>query len=152
MSSVDLSYLDEFDSVESEQSFNLEFDPISKIMHISFTGNMELKGLIASFSAVIRHPDFYFNMPACYDFSKARADIDINTTEVIFHFVEGLRDKRGDDYQLAFIYSDEMTKALIDFYRLFFSRTCIDVEIFNQKSDAIEWIKESLKPPTISYI
>jgi len=152
MSSIDQSIFDEFDIAESEQSFSLEFDPKSKIMHISFTGSMELKGLVASFSAVIRHPDFYFNMPACYDFSQARMDIDINTTEVIFHFVAGLRDKRGGDYQLAFVYADEMTKALVDFYRLFFSRTSIDVEIFNQKSDAIEWIKESRKPATISYI
>lgn len=152
MSSVDQSILDEFDIASSEQSFNLEFDQESKIMHIGFAGNMELKGLIASFSAVVRHPDFYYNMPACYDFSKATMDIDINSTEVIFHFVAGMSNKRGDDYQIAFIYSDEMTKALVDFYRLFFSRTSIDVEIFNQKSDAIEWIKESRTPGTVSYL
>ena len=152
MSSIDRPIFGDFDIATSEQSFNLEFDPKSKIMHIDFKGGMELKGLIGSFSAVIRHPDFYFNMPACYNFSKATVDIDINSTEVIFHFVAGLRDKRGDNYQIAFIYSDEMTKTLVDFYRLYFSRTSIDVEIFSQKTDAIRWIKESSIPATVSYI
>ncbi len=152
MSNLDGSILDNLKISCSQQNFELNFDPESKIMHIIFIGNMELKGLIASFSAVIRHPDFYFNMPACYDFSNATMDIDINSTEVIFHFVAGLRSKRGDDYQIAFIYSDEMTKALVDFYRLFFSRTSIDVELFDKKPDAVEWIKESRKPATVSYI
>ena len=152
MSSLDEPILDQLNIASSQQNFELSFDPESKIMHIIFTGNMELKGLIASFSAVIRHPDFYFNMPACYDFSTATVDIDINTTEVIFHFVAGSSKKRGDDYQIAFIYSDEMTKALVDFYRLFFSRTSIDVEVFDKMPDAIEWIKENRKPATVSGI
>lgn len=152
MSDIDPSILKNIDHGSAEHGFDLQFDSGSKIMHIKFTGNMELKGLIASFSAVIRHPLFYFNMPACYDFSNAVMDIDINSTEVIFHFVAGLRGKRGDDYQIAFIYSDEMTKVLVDFYRLFFSRTSIDVEVFDLKSKAIEWIKESREPVTVSYI
>ncbi len=135
-----------------EQSFELYYEPESKVMHIDFTGNMELKALIASFSAVIRHENFYINMPACYDFSNAFMDIDINSIEVIFHFVAGLRDKRGDSYQLAFVYADEMTKALVDFYRLFFSRTSIDVEIFNNKADAIEWINDGCQAARISYL
>lgn len=140
------------DFASYEQSFDIHYEPESKVMHIDFTGNMELKALIASFSAVIRHEDFYINMPACYDFSNAIMDIDINATEVIFHFVSGLRDKRGDKYLLTFVYADEMTKALVDFYRLFFSRTSIDIEIFNNKADAIEWIKDSRQTATVSYL
>ena len=63
-----------------EQGYEIQFDKESGIMHIHFTGNMELKALIASFSDVIRHPDFYIDMPACYDFTDAVMDIDINAT------------------------------------------------------------------------
>jgi len=142
-----------FENLNSKTSpFELRYDPQNAIMHIEFSGDLDLKDLIDSFSAVIRHEQFVVDMPACYDFTNARMDIDINATEVIFHFVAGLREKRGNHYQLAFVYGDEMTKALVDFYRLFFSRTSIDVEIFRNRETAVEWIKESQIPSTITYL
>lgn len=142
----------ELDLSASESGFELAYETESKSMLVEFSGQLEIKELIASFSAVIRHEYFYKNMPACYDFTNAIIDIDINSTEVIFHFVAGLRDKRGSEYSLAFVYDDEMTKALVDFYRLFFSRTSIDVDIFDNRSDAIQWIKEGYPIAEISQI
>ena len=137
---------------KSTSGFNLHFDSEDEIMHIKFDGIMSLKELVDGFSAVLRHKDFFYNMPACYDFSNAIVEIDINETEVIYHFAFGLMDKRGREYQLAFVYADGLAEAMINFYRLFFSRTLIDVEMFRNKLTAVEWIKESRKSATISYL
>lgn len=131
------------DSTKITQGYKTYYSPDTKIMHVDFFGNIELKDVVDSFSSVIRHEKFSINMPGCYDFTNAILDIDINDTEVVFHFVAGLAKKRGSEYLLAFIYSDEMTKTLMDFYRLAFSRTSIDVETFSNRDIAVEWIKES---------
>jgi hypothetical protein len=136
----------------NENSFKIEFDSDYGCFVVKYNGVIELKDLIDSFSEVIKHPAFEINMPACYDFTDAIVDIDINTTEIFYHFAAGLRDKRGNDYQLAFVYSDEMTKTLVNFYRLFFSRTSIDVEIFNNGETALNWIKESKSIASVSYL
>jgi len=137
---------------EPSSSYQISYIPEDAFMYVEYFGDMKLKSLIDSFSELIRHKNFQKNMAACYDFSNAVMDIDMPSTEVIYHFVEGLGSKRGDDYQLAFVCSDEMTKALCNFYRLFYSRKKIDVETFKNKATAIEWIKESSKPATVSYI
>jgi len=137
---------------ESLSSYKISYVSEDSYMYIEYFGDMKLKQLIDSFSEVIRHENFITDMPACYDFSNAMMDINIPSTEIIYHFVEGLSSKRGNDYQLAFVYADEMTKALCNFYRLFYSRKNIDVETFKNKETAIEWIKESGKLTGISYL
>lgn len=132
--------------------FNVEFYPEDNFLVVSFTGEISLKEIVASISDTLRHQEFTKDMSACYDFSDAVLDIDINTLDVIFHFMAGLREKRGTHYQLALVYSDEITKTLFDFYRLMFARYTVDIEVFTHKSSALEWIKESHKIATISYI
>ncbi len=132
--------------------FNVEFYPEDNFLVVAFTGEISLKEIVASISDTLRHQEFTKDMSACYDFSDAVLDIDINTLDVIFHFMSGLREKRGTHYQLALVYSDEITKILFDFYRLMFARYTVDIEVFTRKSRALEWIKESHKIATVSYI
>ncbi len=135
-----------------KNSFKIEFDTANKIMILRFFGVIDLKDMIDSLSTGIRHKEFEFNMSACCDFSDATVDVDISATEVIFHFLTGLRDKRGDEYHLALVYSDEITKTLMDFYRLAFSRSKIDVELFRNKEAAINWIISSQKECEVTYL
>ena len=132
--------------------FNVEFYPEDNFLVLAFTGEISLKEIVASISDTLRHQEFTKDMSACYDFSDAVLDIDINTLDVIFHFMSGLREKRGTHYQLALVYSDEITKTLFDFYRLMFARYTVDIEVFTHKNRALEWIKESHKIATVSYI
>ena len=135
-----------------QQSFEISFVPDHGFMKVDFYGDIHFKDIIDSLSAVIRHNEFRFNMPACYDFTNALVDIDINMIEIIYHFLVGLSDKRGNQYPLALVYSDEMTKTLFNFYRLFFSRSKIDIESFKNKDTALEWISTSLMESSVSYL
>ena len=137
---------------EKKQGFEVYFDTKNQIMKVEFYGAVHLKDIVDSLSTVIRHREFVKNMSACYDFSNAVVEVDITGAEVVFHFLTGISDRRGTEYLLALVYSDEMTKALCDFYRLYFSRSKVDVETFMNKEVALEWIIESKKESTVSYL
>jgi|GEM_PF-2890047 len=124
--------------------FEVYIDTQDDIAHIQLVGIIKIKELVDSFSALIRHPDFHKNIACVYDCTQALIEVNLTETEIFYHFAAGLRDKRGDQYPLAFIYGDEMTKMLVQFYRLFLARTEIDVELFYDKSEAIIWVKENL--------
>jgi hypothetical protein len=132
--------------------FNVSFHPEDDFLVVSFYGDISLKEIVASISDTLRHDEFSKNMSACYDFSDAALDIDINTLDVIFHFMTGLRERRGTHYQLALVYSDEITKTLFDFYRLMFSRYTVDIEMFTHKDRALEWIKESHEVAPVTFL
>lgn len=126
-------------------SFSTRLDHQSGAILVEFFGSIELKELVDGMSAVTQHPEFEVNIPACFDFTQAIIDVDLAATEVVFNFGKGLGKKRGNDYQVAFVYGDELTKTLLNFYRLFFARTKIDVDIFDNRCSALSWIRENLK-------
>lgn len=110
---------------------------------VSFFGDIHLKELVDSCTQVLDLPDFVRNMPACFDFSQAMIDIDINSAEILFHYNAGIREKRGKEYQLALVFGDEMTKTLVDFYRLLNAMTNIDIDIFDGKEKAMNWLNRA---------
>ena len=124
------------------EGYEVFIDNDEGVAHIVFGGVIRLKELVDSFSELIRHPDFIKDIACCYDCTNALVEVNLTETEIFYHFAAGLRQKRGDKYSLAFVYSDEMTKVLVQFYRLFLARTEIDVELFEHKSNAISWLKE----------
>ena len=140
-------------TITTEKSnFEISFDVDNKIMFLKFYGIVDLKDMIDSHSTGIIHQELENNMSACCDLTEATVDVDISATEIIFHFLIGLKEKRGDEYHLALVYSDEITKALMDYYRLAFSRTKVDVELFRNTQAAINWIIASQNESSISYI
>lgn len=122
--------------------YEVEVDVEYDYALVSFVGVVHLKELVDSYSSFIRHPQFRKNMNCCYDFSNALVEINLNETEIFYHFSSGLREKRGEEYKLAFVYGDEMTKMLSQFYRLFLSRTHIELQLFDQSESAVSWLKE----------
>jgi hypothetical protein len=110
---------------------------------IQFFQTVTLKELVDSFSELVRHPKFVKNMSACYDMRRAFVEVDIKETEIFYHFSAGMSEKRGADYRLAFVYGDEMTKMLAEFYRLFLSRTHIEVEISDSYKQTLSWLEKS---------
>ncbi|MGX5174805.1 hypothetical protein ACUR5C_12355 [Aliikangiella sp. IMCC44653] len=110
---------------------------------VQFFNRVTLKELVDSFSALVRHPKFEKNMSACYDMRCAFVEVDLKETEIFYHFAAGMIDKRGADYRLAFVYGDEMTKMLAEFYRLFLSRTQIEVEISDCYNQTLQWLEKS---------
>ncbi len=134
------------------KSFEVDFDLDNKIMILRFYGVIDLKDMIDSLSTGIRHQEFEYNMSACCDFSQATVDVEMSAAEVIFHFLTGLREKRGDEYHLALVYSDEITKTLMDYYRLAFSRSKIDVELFQSFEAARNWIITNQQGCEVTYL
>ena len=122
--------------------FEVEIDVEHNFGLVSFAGVVHLKELVDSYSSFIRHPQFKKNMNCCYDFANALVEINLNETEIFYHFTAGLKEKRGDGYKLAFVYGDEMTKMLSQFYRLFLSRTQIELQLYDHSDEAISWLKE----------
>jgi hypothetical protein len=133
-------------------NYKIDFDLTNKIMITSFFGIVDLKDIIDSLSAGIRQNEFEINMSACFDFTNATVDADISATEIVFHFLTGLQDRRGNEYHLALVYSDEITKTLMDYYRLAFSRSKVDVELFQNKDAAMNWIITSQKVCSVTYL
>lgn len=121
-------------------SFRISINKIHQTAYLTFYGALSLKELVDSFSQLIRHPDFEVNMSACYDLSNALVELDLKETEIFFHFASGLRDKRGDNYKLSFIYADDMTRMLVNFYQLFLARSHIEVFSTENPDEASAWL------------
>ena len=132
-------------SIQSPQ-FEVSIDTESKIALIELSGVVNLKQMVDSFSELVRHPDFEKNMCCCYDCGDALIEVNLNETEIFYHFSAGMRNKRGTDYNIAFVSGDEMTQMLVQFYRLFLVRTDIDIEMFSNKEDAYQWLLELRLP------
>ncbi|MCW8875860.1 MAG: hypothetical protein OQK51_02280 [Kangiellaceae bacterium] len=124
----------------------IQIDKENNLATLTFVGHIGIKQFADSFSELIRHKDFVQNMNACYRLENAYVDLNINDTEILFHFAAGMRDKRGDQYQLAFVYKDEMTKMLVEFYRLFLVRTDIEVLTTPSIQEAQSWLIHSHEP------
>lgn len=128
--------------IESDctKAFSININKTHRTIYLTFYGTLGLKELVDSFSQIIRHPDFEANMSACYDLSNALVELDLKETEIFFHFASGLRDKRGDNYKLSFIYADDMTRMLVNFYQLFLARSQIEVFSTENPEEASAWL------------
>ena len=123
------------------KSFDIQLDSKNLLVHLTFNGMVGLKDFADSFSAIIRHPEFVKNMHCCYDLSNAEVEMNLNDTEICFHFTSALRDKRGSNYVLVFVCNDELTKMMVNFYRLFLVQTKVDVRIEKDFEKALQWIQ-----------
>lgn len=128
-------------SDSGERRFLINIDKKTAIVNLQFFGVIELADFEQAFSATVNHSDFETNMAGCYDLRCALVDIDFKETESMSQFAQDLRDKRGNSYRLAFVYADEMTKMLAEFYKLFLSRTQVDVLITDDIDQATSWLK-----------
>lgn len=126
--------------------YQIQIDKAHNLATLTFTGYVGIKDFADSFSELTRHEDFIHNMNACYRLEDAFVDLNINDTEVLFHFASGMREKRGNHYLLAFVYKDEMTKMLVEFYRLFLVRTDIEVLTTPSAQEAQSWLTHSHAP------
>ncbi|WP_444995175.1 hypothetical protein [Aliikangiella sp. IMCC44359] len=127
---------------DTSQCFDIQIDFDKKYAYLSFFGTVCLKELVDSFSSLIRHPKFEKNMASCFDFTHSIVELTLNQTEIFYHFVNGLRETRGNSYRLAAVCGDEMTKMLVQFYRLYLSRSEVDIQIFEQKVTAKNWLEQ----------
>ncbi len=131
------------DDEPSAKKYFFQFYPEDEVFIAKFNCDVGLRELLDCYSDYVKHPSFIKNMAVCYDFSDCVVDMDVNATELFYQFSTGMRDKRGDSYQLAFVCVDSLTKISVELYRLMLSRTKIDVEIFDNLAIALDWIKET---------
>ncbi|MET1256215.1 hypothetical protein [Aliikangiella maris] len=116
--------------------------------YLSYWGVVRLFDLVDSFSLLLRDLRFKKNMAICFDFTDAMVELTLNDTEIFYHFMYGMQHKLGNSYRLAFVYGDDMTKMLLDFYRLFFARTNIDMQIYSHRFLAKLWLEEPAETST----
>ncbi len=127
-----------------KQEFDFFIDVGANIVFIRFSGMVTMVELVKCYSEFVRHPDFKKDMGCCYDLSEALLEVGINEIEIITQYVTGMRDKRGTSYKVAFVCTDDMAQVLSKLYRLSLVRTDIEVELFEDKKDAIIWLKEPI--------
>lgn len=107
---------------------------------IALHGKVTRKLLNNIFLDLMEHPDFQHDINACYDYTQAYAGLEMVEIEEHAEFVAQYRDKRGMSYKLALISNDDLTAALLNIYKLMLASTSVEVEVFNQRQAAIDWI------------
>ena len=128
--------------LDSQEAFALSHDATRELIIASFFGHISLNQLLDCYSAILQMPEFTRNINACFDFGAAIVEIDLKETENFYHFASGLREKRGENYELAMVYGDPMTKMLLDFYKLFLVRTQVHVGVFDTRERALAWLEQ----------
>lgn len=123
--------------------FDIYIDKKYQTVFITLSGLVVLQDLIEAFSATLNHPDFEVNMSCIYDMRDAILDSDIKEAEIMSHYTSGFSHQRGKSYLLAFVVTEEMTKMLVEFYRLLLTQTDIQVCVTDEMTKAIQWIRTS---------
>jgi len=126
---------------QDKKAFQLHYNEELDLIRIEFFGTVKVKQLLDAYSALFKHEKFHTEQNGIIDFSKAVVDVDLNETEIFYHFASGFREQRGENYLLALVYGDEMTKMLLNFYKLFLVRTQIEVEVLDSVAASEQWIK-----------
>ncbi len=108
---------------------------------LSFSGSVTRSMLDDSFIQLLEHPDFKYNINACYDYSNAYPEMEMAEIEEHAQLVSKYFLKRGPSYKLALIANDTLNNALLAVYKLLISKTSVEAEVFSQKSRAIRWLE-----------
>ncbi len=122
---------------------DIKIDTESGIAFLTFENEVTLDSINYAFIELINHPDFTFNMNACYDYSNAMIETAIRDVERHAQFVAKYLDKRGNSYRLALVSDETLNSALLNVYRLLISKTEVEAEVFTSKPMAVRWLKES---------
>ncbi len=110
---------------------------------VTFNGEIKRQALDDSFFQLIQHPNFKFNMNACYDFTLAFSGLEMAEIQEHAQFVAGKIPIRGQHYKLAFVSNETFNNALLSVYKLLISATSVEAEIFATKAQAISWLNKA---------
>jgi len=89
---------------------------------VTFRGAVTREILDESFFGLLEHPDFKFNMNACYDYSDAFSELEMAGIQEHSQFVSAHLEQRGNHYKLALVSNDTLNHALLSVYTRFTSR------------------------------
>jgi len=112
----------------------------ARFAEVSFKGGVTREILDDSFYSLINHPNFRFNMNACYDYTNAYSELEMPAIQEHSQFVAVHLGERGRHYKLALISNDTLNNALLSVYKLLISKTSVEAEVFSDKVKAIRWL------------
>jgi hypothetical protein len=122
------------------QVYQMTFNQSGGYVDIVFRGGVSVSLLNQVFTELISHPQFKYNLNACYDYSDAYPDISMPEIEEHASLVQQHLHIRGSTYKLAMVATDTLASALLSVYKLRISKTSVDAEVFNSKKPAIRWL------------
>lgn len=123
-------------------SVDIRYNESGRFFDLTFRGGVTLEILNNSFIRLIEHPQFFYNVNACYNYSKAYPEIEMPGIEEHAHFVSKHLGMRGQSYKLAMIAEDTLNIALLSVYKLLISKTPVEAEVFARKTKAVRWLME----------
>jgi len=121
--------------------YQIVFDTESHYVSINFTGVITLELMNSSFEALLKHPEFTYNINACYDYTNNLIEIDMVDVERHAQFVSRHLEQRGMTYKVAMIANETLNNALLAVYKLKISKTDVEAAVFTSKTEATEWLK-----------
>lgn len=125
---------------ELTSSVDIRLNQNGSYFELTFRGDVTLDCLNSSFIRLIEHPQFIYNVDACYDYRLAHPDLEMSEIEEHAQFVAQYLTKRGRDYKLAMVADDTLNTALLSVYKLLISKTPVEAEVFSSKISAIRWL------------
>ncbi|TQV89616.1 hypothetical protein [Aliikangiella coralliicola] len=125
---------------QQASSLTITINQTGDYADLIFDGPVTKELLNESFVKLTQHPQFKFNINACYDYLNAYPEIGMAEIEEHAYFVSSHLNNRGFNYKLAMVANDTLCKALLSVYKLLISKTPVDAQVFTCKTEAIRWL------------
>ena len=116
-------------------------DPKNGIIFARHTGSVTSESIINLINRFLKDPLFTKGMPVIIDVTEANLEFGFEGNQQIRNHVSKLISSRGE-YKCAVVTSDELTYGTIRQYSALMSSIGIEVGIFQDPEQALEWIKK----------
>lgn len=128
--------------LDPHKDFYIGIDINVSIADITFSSNITLPVLNASFMELIEHPNFKRNINACYDYSDIYIDLEMPEIQQHAQLVVAYGDKRGRNYKVAMVANETLNTALLGVYKLMTAKSPVEAEVFTTKKQALKWLNQ----------
>ena len=118
----------------------VSFNESGEFIELNYSHGITAESLNDAYIKLLEHPNFVYNINACYDFLDAYPDMEMSDIEEHALFVSRLHQQRGNDYKVALVTSDPLTTALLKAFNLLTTKNNLKAKLFNDKDRAKRWL------------
>lgn len=117
-----------------------DFYPEQNYAEVSFIGDINFGIIMTAFTTFINHSEFKKGMNLLLDFNKTDELFTQADMLKFFSFQEDLEDKRGRDYRVAVVCSDEERLSQLKILADYASAMPYEEMVFSCKDEALKWL------------
>ena len=122
-------------------STTYRIDRKNRIIFARNTGSLSPENIINIFDRILTDPLFTKGMPIIVDLTEATLTFGYARVEQVRNHVNKSIASRGD-YRCAIVTSNELTYGTVRQYSALMASIGIEVNVFKESEQALEWIKE----------